>query len=81
MNERLVAVEDGRRREPDGGDFSDEEVVETTDGSEGEGPELRLLRLVLLSSSKPKHELSTYDGNLSAEVLLDWLSEIGRAHV
>eukprot|EP00253_Pinus_taeda_P022301 PITA_22301 len=33
---------------------------------------------VLLSSHKPKHELPTYDGSLSAEVLLDWLSEVNK---
>ena len=78
LNERLVAVEVGRRRDPDRGDYSDEEATKTTDGFEGEGLELRLLRSVLLSSTKPKHELSTYDGNLSAEVLLDWLSELNK---
>eukprot|EP00253_Pinus_taeda_P012624 PITA_12624 len=41
-------------------------------------PELRLLKSVLLSSHKPKHELPTYDGSLSAEVLLDWLSEVNK---
>ena len=79
LNARLAVVEAGRRRDPDGGDDSDEEAVETSDGSDGEGPELRMLRSVLLSNSKPKHELSNYDGSLSVEVLLDWLSEIGRA--
>ena len=71
MNACLATVEAGRRRDPKGGDDSDEEVAETTDGSDGEGPELRMLRSVLLSSSKPKNELSTYDGNLSTKVLLD----------
>ena len=32
----------------------------------------------MLSNSKPKHELSTYDGSLSANVLLDWLSELNK---
>lgn len=41
-------------------------------------PEFRLLKSVLLSSHKPKHELPTYDGNLSADVLLDWLSEVNK---
>eukprot|EP00253_Pinus_taeda_P009065 PITA_09065 len=31
-----------------------------------------------MSSHKPKHELSTYDGSLSADVLLDWLSEVNK---
>jgi len=42
-----------------------------TDGLDEEGPEIRLLRSVLLASSKPKLEIPNYDGNLSTEVLLD----------
>jgi len=34
------------------------------------------LRLVLLASSKPKPEISNYDGSLSTEVLLDSISEV-----
>ena len=56
MNERLAAVEAGRRRDPAGGDDSDEEVAEPTDGLEEEAPELRLLRSVLLSNNKPKQD-------------------------
>ena len=78
LNERLAAVEVGQRRDPTGGDDSDEEVVEQADGLEEEAPKLRLLRSVLLSSHKPKHELSTYDRILSADVLLDWLSEVNK---
>ena len=37
-----------------------------------------MFRSVLLAISKPKHELSTYDGNFLAEVLLDWLSELNK---
>ena len=78
LNGRLAAVESGRRRDPEGGDDSDEEAAETTDGSDGERPEIRMLRSVLLSNCKPKHELLTYDGSLSTEVLLDCLSELNK---
>ena len=78
LNSQLVVVEAGRRKDLDGGDDSDEEVAETTDGSDGEGPELKILRSVLLSNNKPKHELSNYDGSLSTKVLLDWLSELNK---
>lgn len=44
------------------------------DGSDEEGLEIRLLRFALLASSKLKLELSNYDGSLSTEVLLDWIS-------
>ena len=74
LHERLAAVEAGGRRNP--ADDSDEDVAEPEDEFKGVTPELRLLKLVLLSSHKPKHELSTYDGSLSADVLLDWLSEV-----
>eukprot|EP00253_Pinus_taeda_P011055 PITA_11055 len=77
LRERLAVIEAGGRRNP--ADNSDEEAVEPEqDEFEGITPELRLLKSVLLSSHKPKHELPTYDGSLSAEVLLDWLSEVDK---
>jgi len=39
---------------------------------------MRLLRLVLLASSKSKPELANYDDILSTEVLLDWISELDK---
>jgi len=45
---RLVAVEEGRHRDRKGGDDSEEEVVATTDGSNEEGPKIKLLRSVLV---------------------------------
>eukprot|EP00253_Pinus_taeda_P016642 PITA_16642 len=76
LRERLTVVEAGGRRDP--ADDSDEEVAEPEDEFEGATPELRLLKSVLLSSHKPRHELPTYDGSLSADVLLDWLSEVNK---
>ena len=35
-----------------------------------------MLRYVLDSSSRPKPSLSTYDGNLSAKGLIDWIGEL-----
>ena len=71
LTTRLEAVEAGRRRDPETGDDSEEEVIATTDGSDGEDPEMRLLRSVLMESNKPKPELPNYDDSLSIEVLLD----------
>eukprot|EP00253_Pinus_taeda_P002743 PITA_02743 len=78
LTARLEAVEAGRRRDLELGDDSEEEVVTATDGSDDEAPELRLLRSVLLASSKPKTNISNYDGSLSADVLLDWISELDK---
>ena len=76
LRDRLAVLEAGGRRNPT--DDSDEEVAEPEDEFEGVTPELRILKSVLLSSHKPKHELPTYDGSLSADVLLDWLSEVNK---
>lgn len=78
LTARLEAVEAGRRREPELGDDSEEEAVTVIDGSDEEAPELRLLRSVLLASSKPKPKIPNYDCSLYADVLLDWVSELAK---
>ena len=67
----LEEVEAGRRRDLEVEYDNEEEAIVKTNGSDEEGPEMRLLRLVLLVSSKPKPEIPNYDGSLSTEVLLD----------
>jgi len=49
----LAAVEARRCRDLKGGDDNEEENIATTDGSNEEGPEIKLLRSVLLASNKP----------------------------
>jgi len=74
----LAAVEARRCRDPEGGDDSEEENIATIDGSNEEGPEIKLLRSVLLASSKPRPEISNYDASLSTEALLHWISELDK---
>eukprot|EP00253_Pinus_taeda_P016787 PITA_16787 len=78
LTARLEAVEAGRRRDPELGDVSEEEVEVAADGPEGDSPEVKLLKSVLLSNSRPKPELPTYDGSLSIDVVLDWISEMDK---
>ena len=59
---------EGRGRDIEGGDQEEEETPETI--------EMNLLRYVLGSSSTPKLSLSTYDGNLSVEGLVDQIGEL-----
>jgi len=74
----LEAVEAGRWRDPEMGNLSEDEGEVAADGPEGESAKVKLLRSVLLASSKPKPELSTYDGSLSIDVLLDRISEMDK---
>eukprot|EP00253_Pinus_taeda_P010245 PITA_10245 len=78
VTSHLEAVEARRRRDPEVGDDNEEEAEASTDGPKGETPEVRLLRSILVASSKPKPELPTYDGSISIEVLLDWMSEMDK---
>eukprot|EP00253_Pinus_taeda_P020065 PITA_20065 len=78
LTARLEAVEACRRRDPELGDVSEEEVEVAAEGPEGDSPEVKLLKSVLLSNSRPKPELPTYDGSLSIDVVLDWISEMDK---
>eukprot|EP00253_Pinus_taeda_P002573 PITA_02573 len=60
------------------GDVSEEEVEVAVDGPEGESAEVKLLKSILLANSRPKPKLPTYDGSLSIDVLLDWISEMDK---
>lgn len=67
----LEVVEARRRRDPEGGDDSDEEPETQPDELENEPPKIRLPISVLMARNKPKPELSNYDGSLSTKALLD----------
>lgn len=75
---QLEAMETGRQRDPEPGDVSEceEEAEEEAKAPAQESAELKLLRSVLQSSSRPKPELSTYNGSLTAENLIDLISEV-----
>eukprot|EP00253_Pinus_taeda_P020001 PITA_20001 len=79
LTARLVALEVGRHRDPEGGDDNEEENAATMDRSNEEGPEIKLLRSILLASSKPGPELSDYDGSSSTKELTDHGNMIGRS--
>ena len=75
MRARLKAMELDKHREPKLGHVSDpeEEGNEQEEEASLESAEMCMLRSMLGSSSRPKPSLSTYDGNLSAEGLTDWI--------
>lgn len=78
MHAKLEAMELGRHKEPYLGDVSDleEEGNEKEEEAAPESAEVKMLRSMLGSSSRPKPSLSTYGGNLSAEGLIDWIGEL-----
>ena len=43
-----------------------------------ETPELRYFRSILGATSRPKLELTTYEGSRTAKRLIDWISELDK---
>ena len=80
MQARMEAMELVRYWEPYLGDVSDpeEEGNEQEEEAAPESAEMKMLRSVLGSNSRLKPSLSTYDGNLSAKGLIDWIGELDR---
>ena len=76
----LEAMETGRRRDPEAGDVSepkDEDQREEVALMQ-ETLELRYFRSILGENSRPKPKLSTYDGSLIVEHLIEWISELDK---
>ena len=80
LRARLEAMETDNRRDPEAGDVSEPEDEEQREEAAPmqETPELRYFKSILGANSKPKPELSTYDGSLTAEHLTDWISELDK---
>lgn len=68
----------GKQCDPKVGDVIDEEEESQEEAGEAsrESAKMRLLRSVFGPSSRPKPELSIYDGNLTTNNLIDWISEL-----
>ena len=60
----------GRCRDPEGDDSEEEPEAQAEEAGD-EPPEIKLLKSVLMASSKPRPELSNYDGSLSTETFLN----------
>lgn len=74
LQARLDPIEVARQCDPQDGDVSESEEED-----EGEGEahaKVRLLKSMLGSISRPKLEVSTYDGILSSKNLIDQISEL-----
>ncbi len=78
MQAHLEAMETSRQQDLEAGDDngSEEEGTMERVALVDEALEVKILRLVLSSSSRTKPNLSTYDGNLVTENFMDWISKL-----
>ena len=72
LQEHLEAMEIDRQRDPEAGDVSEPEDEEKREevAPMQKTPELRYFRSILGATSRPKPELSTYDGILIVKHLI-----------
>ena len=73
---RLEAMEIGQQRDPE--DVSEPETEEEEGGNVELTPEMRFFKTVLVSTSKPILEVSTFAGGLNLEELIDWINEMNK---
>lgn len=72
-------MEVGRQCDLEGGEVSGaKEELEGGALPMEEASEIKLLTIVLDSSSRPNPEISIYDGNLKYGNLLDWINEMDK---
>ena len=74
----LESMETDRRRDPKSGDVSEPEDEEQREEAAPmkETPELRYFRSIMGVTSRLRPELTTYDGSLITEHLIDWTSDL-----
>ena len=75
----MEAFEENQQWDPNGGDVSDDkEEPEGEREVEVDCAKVRLLKLVIGASMRPKLEVPTYQGGLDANELLDWINEMDK---
>ena len=80
LRAHLEAMEMDRWRDLEAGDISEpeDEGQREEDAPMQETPELRYFRSIMGATSRPRSELSTYDGSLIAEHLIGWINELDK---
>ena len=73
LEERIEAME--RKNHSDKLDNNDEEE-ESPDEEEEDLEEVRVLKMMMKASSRPRVEVPMYEGNLNVEELMDWINAL-----
>ena len=77
LTTRLEAMELRNQGNGDDGDASEPEVESPKEEEHTViTPEMRFLKSVLRSSSRPRPEICTYQGSFNHEELIDWINEM-----
>ena len=74
LQARLDAIEGDRQRDHD--DDSEDEEPQEEEPAVQEPADLRLLKQVLGSTSRPNPDVSNYSGGLNPEEPLDWINDM-----
>ena len=77
MEERLEAME--RNNHSNNSDDSDEEAKSESSEEEEEDPdEVKILKMLMKTSGRPRIEVPMYSGNLNVEELMDWINALSK---
>ena len=77
LEERLAARE--LKNHSDNSDDSDEEVESKSSEEEEEDPdEVKILKMLMKTSGRPRIEVPMYSDNLNVEELVDWINALSK---
>ena len=77
MEERLKAME--RKKHSYNSDDSDEEAeFESSEEEEEDPEEVKILKMLMKTSGRPRIEVPMYSGNLNVEELMDWINALSK---
>lgn len=78
VQERPEALEMNKQRDPKTRDINKSEEESPTENEEhsGEPEEIKLIRSMIGTISRPKMEIPTYSGSLESEELLNWINAL-----
>ena len=74
----METIETTQRRETDDGIASADEEETTEEEIEEESEATKVIKMLAKASGRPKVEVPLYDGNLSVEVLMDWIISLDK---
>ena len=78
LRTRMTTMETTQRRARDDGIASANEEETTEEEVEEESKATKVMKMLEKASSRPMVEVPLYDGNLTVEVLMDWISSFDK---
>ena len=77
LEERLEAME-RKKQLSNSNDSNKEDESESSEEEEEDPAEVKIMKMLMKTSGKPRIEVPMYSGNLNVEELMDWINALNK---